>query len=139
MTTTLIQNPSVERAVLALLQDVAVETTVTSDMIGGDFSFDPATQAFYIQISRVPGGRGGQIQGDTLVDVDVFSSDYNIADSVAFAIEALLLGYPHVVEVDDRKVVLDSVYQNLGPSELPWDDDSTYRIGSTYSITVRRN
>lgn len=139
MTNTLTSLPSVERAVLVLLQDVAAPSAVTEDMIGGDFNFKPETMAFYIRVARAPGGRGSRLQGDVLIDIDVFALDYGTADSVALALEALLLGYPHVVEVDDRKVVLDNVYQNVGPSELPWDDDSTYRIGSTYSITVRRN
>ena len=139
MSQTLAKLPSTEKALLALLQAVAADTTVTPEMLGGDFAFDPATMAFYIQIARVPGGRSTRLQGDTLVDIDVFAQDYGTADSVSFAIEALLLGYPHVVEVDGRKVVLDNVYQNAAPAELPWEDDSTFRIGSTYSITVRRH
>jgi hypothetical protein len=138
MSQVITQMPQAEQAVMALVLGLETDPAVDPGWVGGDFAFDPATMPWYIQISRVPGGRAGQIQGNVIIDIDVFASDYLIADSVASALDALLLGYPHVVEVEGRKVVLDSVYQNLGPGELPWEDDSTSRIGSTYSITVRR-
>ena len=139
MTQKLQPYPSAERALRALILNLETDTPVTRALVGGDFRYNPNTMPWYIRVDRVPGGRGGQIQGEQAVDIEVFSRDYLVADSLAFALDALVLGYPHVVEVDDRKVVLDRVFQNMGPADLPWEDDSVFRIGATYSITVRRH
>ena len=134
---------SVDRALLALLTTqplqigAAEPATAPEAQVGGDFAYDPS-MPWYIRIDKVPGGRSDWYQGDFVVDIEVFAADYLLAESVAFAIEALLLGYPHVVEVDGRKVVFDEVSQNASPAELPWEDDSVSRLGSTYVITARR-
>jgi len=134
---------SVERALQALIltQGLVVDDVVTpvpAERVGGDFRFDPATMPWYIRIDKVPGGSSDRLQGDFVIDLEVFGQDYALVESVAFALEALVLGYPHVVEVDDRKVVFDDVTENAGPADFPWDDDSTYRLGATYVITARR-
>lgn len=138
MTTQLKPFPSVPRAIRNLILELPVDGGVPTAQVGGDFRFDAAKMPWYVRIDRV-GGQAGQIQGTQVVDIEVFSRDYLVADSLAFALDALVLGYPHVVEVDGRKVVLDEVYQNSGPADLPWGDDSVFRIGATYSITVRRH
>ncbi len=129
---------SVERAVMALLVSKLPALGSSDARVGGDFGFYPATMDFYIRIDRVPGGRTDRHEGDTVVDIEVFSQDYALAESASFAIEALMLGYPHTVMVGDQKVVFDDVFQNSGVADLPWDDDSTYRLGATYVITARR-
>ena len=139
MTTALKSFTSAERALMALVLSLETDEPVDPARVGGDFAFDPETMPWYIRIDRIPGGRAGQIQGSQIVEVEVFSQDYLVADSLAFAIDALALGYPHVVEVDGRKVVLDRVFQNMGPADLHWEDDSVFRIGATYSITMRRH
>jgi hypothetical protein len=134
---------SIDRALLALLtsQPLQIGTDPAAPapeaQVGGDFAYEP-TMPWFIRIDKVPGGRSDWYEGDFVVDVEVFAPDYLLAESVAFAIEALLLGYPHVVEVDGRKVVFDEVSQNASPAELPWEDDSVSRLGSTYVITARR-
>jgi hypothetical protein len=138
-TTTLVPFPSVERALMALILNLETDTPLDPAWVGGDFAFDPATMPWYIRLNQVPGGRGGQLAGDFVIDVEVFGQDYLATESVAFALDALVLGYPHVVEVDGRKVVLDEVFQNMGPAALPWEDDSVFRFGATYSITIRRH
>jgi len=90
-------------------------------------------------IDQVPGGASNALEGDFVLDIEVFSPSYSTAESVAFAVEALLLGYPHVVEVGGRKVVFDRVEQNQGPSDIPWEgDDNVTRMLATYVITARR-
>jgi hypothetical protein len=134
---------SIERALKALIvrdglivEDVA--TPVPSELVGGDFGYDPAIMPWYIRIDKVPGGAADRFQGDFVIDLEVFGQDYLATESIAFALDALVLGYPHVIEVEDRKVVFDDVTQNVGPADLPWEDDSTYRLGATYVITARR-
>lgn len=139
---------SMERAVMQLLldkfaYDPDTELHTGGDplpdaQVGGDFGYDPGAMPWYIRIDKVPGGSSDRMQGDFVLDLEVFGSDYLLTESVAFALEALVLGYPHVVEVGDRKVVFDDVTQNVGVADLPWEDDSTYRLGATYVITARR-
>jgi hypothetical protein len=131
--------PSYEKALLALLVAGFAPLGGSDTRIGGDFGFDEDSMDFFIQIQKTPGGSAGQLQGDFVFDVDVFSTDYDLAESVALGLEALLLEYPHVVEVEDRKVVIDDVYQNAGVAPLPWGDDGTYRLGATYVLTARRH
>ena len=134
----------IELAVLALIRRDGLTLAngthlpVPDAQVGGDFGYDPETMPWYIRIDLVPGGSSDRFQGDFIVDLEVFGADYLLTSSVAFALGALALGYPHVVEVDGRKVVFDDVSENVGPADLPWEDDSTYRIGATYVITARR-
>jgi hypothetical protein len=134
---------SMERAVLALLErDFVTRDGVRladhPERVGSDFAFVRGTTPWFIRIDRIPGGNSGRIEGRTVIDLEVFSDDYLLAESVAFDLEALALGYPHVVEVEGRKVVFDDVTQNVGVADLPWEDDSVYRLGATYVITARR-
>lgn len=134
---------SIEIAMMALIERDGlvvdgVDTPVPDPQVGGDFAYDPETMPWYIRIDKVPGGSSDRLQGDFVLDLEVFGADYLLTESVAFALEALVLGYPHVVEVGDRKVVFDDVTQNSGVADLPWEDDSTYRLGATYVITARR-
>lgn len=132
---------SIERAALALLErDFVHESEALSahpERVGGDFAFKKA-MPWYIRIDKVPGGSSDYLQGDFVLDIEVFSGDYATAESVAFGVEALLLGYPHVVEVDGRKVVFDSVTENQGPADIPWEDESVHRLLATFVITARR-
>ena len=132
---------SMERAALALLErDLVFEADALSEhpeRVGGDFAFK-GSMPWYIRIDRVPGGSADRLEGDFVLDIETFSRDYTVAESLAFAIEALLLGYPHVVEVDGRKVVFDSVTENQGPADIPWEDEAVHRLLATYVITARR-
>ena len=92
---------------------------------------------WYVRIQKV-GGRSGQLQGMAVLDIEVFAPDYVVADSIAAALEGILLGYPHVVEVGEEIVVIDSVDQNVAPHEIFWDDERVSRILATYVITLRR-
>jgi hypothetical protein len=131
---------SMERALMALLvRDFVYEGEPLSahdERVGSDFP--DSTDPWYIRIDRVPGGRTGPLEGYDVIDLEVFSTNYLLAESVAFALEALVLGYPWVVEVDDRKVIIDSVTQNVGVADFPWEDDSVYRLGATYVLAARR-
>lgn len=133
--------PSIERGVRNLLlakygELAAMDPAAAEQLVGGDDAFD-GTQDFYIKIFRV-GGRSDQIGGYFIVDIEVFGTDYLQTDSRLSAIDAVVLGYPHVVEVEDRTWVFDSVTQTAGPQALPWEDDAVTRLGATYVITARR-
>lgn len=140
MSTDLRPFTSMERALMQLLLNKLLidGAALAPERVGGDFAYDPEAMDWYIRIDRVPGGNTNWLEGDFVIDVEVFAREYLVAENVAFAIEALALGYPHVIEVDDRKVVFDEVSQNMGVSDLPWEDDSVYRLGATYVITARR-
>lgn len=128
--------PSVEKALLALLDRDYPPVVGHPDRAGGN---QPDTvDEVYVEISRVPGGNSTRTGGVAVIDVDCYAPSYDGADSAASDVEALLFGYPHVVEVGDQTVVLDHVEQNIGPAERPWQDDSVTRIGATYVISLRR-
>lgn len=131
---------SIERAVMAFLLgrfEPLAEFTEADGRVGGDLAYDSATMAWYIRIDKVDSSTD-RFEGDFTIDIEVFAGNYGVAESHALDIEALLLGYPHVVEVEDRLWVFDTVSQNTGPDELPWEDDEAYRLGATYVITARR-
>ena len=131
---------SIERAVKAFLlqrYQPLIDLGADADArVGGDLAFEPAT-GWYIRIDKV-GGSSDRFEGDFVVDIEVFGANYLETESHALDIEALFLGYPHVVEVEDRMVVFDRVSQNTLPDELPWEDDEVTRLGATYVITARR-
>lgn len=129
---------SMERALMTLLVRDFEGLEGSDARVGGDFAFDPASMDWYIRIDKVPGGRSDRFGGTFIIDLEVFSQSYATAESVSFALEALVLRYPHVVEVDGRKVVFDEVSQNVGVADLPWGADNVYRLGATYVITARR-
>lgn len=143
MTDTTIQSwGSIELAVKALLlakyQPLVDLGADAGARVGGDLDFDADTQDFYIRLDKVPGGNSDRFGGTFVIDVEVFGSNYLETESRSLDIESLLLGYPHVVEAGSKTWVFDSVSQNVGPDDLPWEDDSVARLGATYVITARR-
>lgn len=104
--------------------------------VGGDLSFTTG-DGWYIRVGEVIPS-SDRIGGSFTFDLEIFGDDYLDTDSRASRLDALVLGYPHVVEVEDRTWVFDTVSQNTGPRELPWEDDEVTRLGATYVITARR-
>lgn len=104
--------------------------------VGGDYSYT-AGEGFAFRIEKVSLS-GNRFEGFFTVDIESWGDDYLDTESRAMDIDALLLGYPHVVEVDGHKWVFDTVSQNTGPQELPWEDDAVSRLGATYVILARR-
>lgn len=122
----------IERAVRDLIQR---DFTPLPEGIGRDLPGDFV--GTYVRIERT-GGSADRIQGDFLLDIEVFHTSYSRAESTLSALGALLLGYPHTVEVDGRRVTFDRVVENVGPQEIPWEDDNVYRLHAMYVITARR-
>jgi hypothetical protein len=129
-----------DRALLALIltySGMPVDPAAALARVGGNFDYDPALP-WYVRIEQVF-SRSTRLEGSFTFDVEVFApSDGTVAESVSDGLEALLLGYPHVIEVDDETFVFDTVFQNEGRRPLPWEDESVTRLGSTYVITARR-
>jgi hypothetical protein len=122
--------PLVEMAVKELIE---ARYEPAEGKVGGDLSYE-AGDGLYVWIGLIPGGSADEIEGEWILDIDVFADAYGIAMTHANAIEAALVGPRHVTSVMN----LDNCYQNTGPSERPWDDDSVFRIGATYVFTARR-
>lgn len=127
----------VKQLLLDHFADLVDFTGDASALVGGDLAYDAATMPFYIRISRIAGSTNF-FDGHFPFDLEVFGDDWAETESRCAALEALVLGYPHVVEVDGRTMVFDDVSQNVGVFELPWEDDATVRLGATYVITARR-
>ena len=126
----------VDRALLTLLEQRIPLLTGAPARSGGELPGD--VDMLYVRIARVPGGATNQRYGDFVFDVEVFSPDWNLADSVAQDIEAVLIGYPQVVGLNDQVFIFDEVRQNQGVSEIFWDDDTVHRLLATYVIIMRR-
>lgn len=122
----------VEKALKELL---AAKTDAPLTSIGGDLSYDAATDDFYVWLGLV-GGSTTVIDGEWTVDIDVFDNKYGQAMERALAIEAVLLARGgHRTSI----MRLDNATQNEIPMERPWEDDNAYRIGATYTFTARRS
>lgn len=133
---------SIESAVRALLvRDLPglkeLAPSAALKLIGGDYGYAPS-KPFYIRLDKID-GRMTRLEGDFVLDIEVFAKQYLAAESRSLDIEALVLGYPHVVEAGGRTVVFDKVSQNRVPDDLPWEDTGVARIGATYVFTVRRH
>lgn len=120
-----------------LVDAVADDPTAADRLVGGKLAFDPRTQPFYIRLDQVYQS-GNLFEVEAIIEPEVFGVNYWEVESRCLDIERLLLGYPHVVEVEDRKVILDKVTQSNNLVRLPWEDDDVVRLGATYVITARR-
>ena len=123
----------IEKALRELI-DTKMED-VSREQIGGDLSYDAVTDPFYIWIGLVTGSTTA-VDGQWVIDIDVFDNDYTQAMDRALALEAILLARGgHWTSL----MRLDNVTQNEAPVSRPWDDENAYRVGATYSFTARRS
>lgn len=123
--------PMIEIAVRKLIEAKMPEAV---GKVGGDLSYDGVAD-FYVWIGLVPGGGATETDGEWIVDIDVFATDYSDAMDRALALEALLIGSRHVTST----MRIDNCYQNQAPAERFWEDESIFRIGATYVFTARRS
>lgn len=120
----------IEKAVKNLVE---TRMPLAAGRVGGDLSYE-TDQDFYVWIGLVDGSTT-MIDGLWSIDIDVFDNHYTQAMQRALDIEAILLRPGgHRTSV----MRLDNVEQNQIPMERPWDDESAYRIGATYTLTARR-
>jgi hypothetical protein len=130
---------SIELAVKTFLTQNYAALIALSDpgaAVGGDYSYN-AGDGMYFRIEKTT-SNSDRFGGTFVLDIETWGDDYLGTESRAMDIDALLLGYPHVVEVGAQTWVFDTVSQNTGPQELPWEDDAVSRLGATYVITARR-
>lgn len=124
---------------MAVKELIEAKYTPASGKVGGDLSYTPSAdpaEDLYVWVGLIPGaGAADQIEGTWAVDIDTFGTDYKATMDHALALEAMLLT-PGGHRTDTMRV--DSVVQNGSPSEVPWDDDSVFRISATYVFTARR-
>lgn len=123
--------PMIEKALKSLIETKYAEA---DGKVIGDLSYVPGG-GFRVWIGLVPGGGSDQTEGEWIVDIDVFADTYTEAMGRALVLETHLIGARHVTEV----MRIDNVYQNETPTERPWDDEQSYRVGSTYTVTARRS
>ncbi len=137
--------PAIEPVVGQLLWDrLNLQTPAERDRVDRDLTGTPLvgittgeSLPWFVRIIKVS-GTSDRFGGDFVLDIETFAEHYLLADSLASGIDALLLGYPHTVEVDAGRVVIDAVSQNVAPHEIPWGDEVVTRILATYVFTVRR-
>ena len=122
--------PMIERA----LKELIVQRYPAAEgRLGGDLSFESG-DGLYVWYALV-GGSSDQIEGEWIVDIDVFGDSYGAAMDAALALEAGLLGKTYA---RTELMRIDNISQNEVPVERPWDDELVFRIGATYVFTARR-
>jgi hypothetical protein len=121
--------PMVEMAVKELIEALYPAAV---GKVGGDLAYESGDD-LYVFIGLI-GGSTTQVDGQWVVDIDTFAPSYAAAMQASLDLEALLIGPRHVTSV----MRLDNTYQNEGPVERPWDDDTVFRVGATYAFTARR-
>jgi len=119
---------------LAVKELLMTKLELPESRVIGDFSYK-AGQDYKVWFGLVPGGSTDQIQGEWILDIDIFDDDYTDAMNAALALDAKIIGPKHRTSVMN----LDNCYQNDGPVERPWNDDTVFRIGATYVFTARRS
>ena len=120
----------IELAVAELL-----EARFPGAKVSGDIEYigNRAPNAFFV--AQVPGaGKLTETEGTWYVDVDVFDTEYLDGLDRAEDVSILFLNK----RLRTSKIIFDKVEQSSPPAEIPWRDDSVYRIGATYSFTARR-
>ena len=123
--------PMVEKAVRQLIEQ---EYPTVAGRVGGDLAYARG-DGFYVWLGLIPGGSTTQLEGEWVLDIDILADSYGTAMDHALAIEAALIGPRHVTST----MRLDNCYQNEGVAERPWDEESVYRLGATYTFTARRS
>jgi hypothetical protein len=116
----------------ALKELIEAKYEPAASNVGGDLSYDGSSD-LYVWLGLVT-GQATEIEGEWVVDIDCFGTTYGAAMTHALALEAILLGRRHVTSI----MRLDASSQNESPTERPWEDDSTFRVGATYVFTARR-
>lgn len=119
-----------EKAVLLLLADLAdgnVDIETPSDL---------QDHLPFVRVERL-GGQGTRWTDSPRIAVDVFAArgSRSSAVSLAFACQARLLSFPHVI---DSVGVIDKVVTDISPNEVPWPNDNVLLVTSSYQVSVRR-
>lgn len=93
----------------------------------------------FLRAVRV-GGIDNRITDHAAIDCDIFALTYAAASDGAEILRGVLLGYPHRVGSTNGTggVVIDSVFTEIGPRELPWENGAVRRFGATYQLSARR-
>ena len=124
--------PMIEKAVKALIETRYPEAEGHTT---GELSY-AFGKGWRVYIALVPGGGGAdEIEGEWVVDVDVFADTYTEAMGRSLMLETFLIGARHVTDV----MRIDNGYQNETPSERPMVGDRGFRVGATYTFTARRS
>ena len=118
---------------LALKELIVARFPDAEDKLGGDLSFESG-DGLYVWYGLV-GGSTDQLEGEWVVDIDVFGDSYGSAMDAALELEAGLLGKTYA---RTELMRIDNISQNEAPVERPWDDEQVFRIGATYVFTARR-
>ena len=123
-------------AMLALLDE---KTTVPEANIRVSAPTPGATASLpAIQVFQVD-GESDQLDGYSVIDIHTFDRSYLDTSNLALDVDAIVMGYPHLVSSNGRSVLFDRVECLSIPSEIPWlEDNSIRRFRATYSVSFRR-
>jgi hypothetical protein len=84
-------------------------------------------------------GADDRITDRPVIGVDTFAATRSEAIRLAEQVRQRLLAAPHVVDVDDGLVVIDTASTAEGPHEVPYGDSAIRRFAAAYFLSLRRN
>ena len=103
-----------------------------------DLSTIVTSSAMFARVSDISGPATDRHGACAQIDVDLFGRSRTATRDLAFAIQALLEGYPHTVFVGESFVLVDEVVTSRTPSRVPWDDVVLRRYYASYLLSARR-
>jgi hypothetical protein len=119
--------PDVHDVLFALFQDLA--DTVAGPRRPPNYQ----DQMPLVRVRRL-GGADDRITDVARVDVEVYASTYPTARDLATALQQRLLAAPHITPAGR----IDTVETEVGPREIPHDDQAVRLVAATYRISFRR-
>ena len=129
MTAPLATFPDVEDAILVLLEDLATVGTFTPADLKDHLPF--------VLAYRFAGTDDG-ITDRAVVGIDTFAATRDVGLALAEQVRQRIVAAPHVVEVNDSPVVIDTARTAEAPHEVAYGDSGVRRWVSSYTVTVRR-
>ncbi len=100
-------------------------------------SIEDHSDPVFILLDRI-GGQAEQFTDYPVVDIGFYAATWAAARDWARDVTAMLQGTPHIIQVGDRKIVLERTEVPSAPLELPWNDSESRRFQGTYRFSVRR-
>jgi hypothetical protein len=91
----------------------------------------------FMLLDRI-GGQAEQFTDYPIVDIGFYAPSWSAARDWARNVTAMLQSTPHILQVGERKIVLERTEVPSAPVELPWNDSESRRFQGTYRFSVRR-
>lgn len=119
-----------ELAIVTLLGDMVAEGSIDIESPANVQDIVP-----FIRVERI-GGPSTQLSDSPRIAIDIFGAvgTRPATSTLAFAVQARLRSYPHVIA---GVGVIDRVDTDISPNQVPWNNDAVILYTASYKVTVR--